>query len=155
MAIWIGAIPLSLALGGFWETFFAGLGLADERLGGYLLTAGDAESFNRVGFRWDFLIYSAGAVFAGWYFIFKRNYYDKLYHQIFNIYVLCNAFWILVIRASFSNRFAYLSWFLMALVIIYPLLKQNFFKNQHFFIGKIAVFYFSFTYLMYYVYYAE
>ena len=34
-----------------------------------------------------------------------------------------NAFWIMVIRAEFSNRFAYLSWFLYPIVLAYPLLK--------------------------------
>ena len=32
-----------------------------------------------VGFRWDFLVYSASGVFAGWYYIFKQKYQDKLY----------------------------------------------------------------------------
>ncbi len=150
---WFAAIPLSLALGGFWETLFASLGFADDRLGGYLLSEADSGTFSSTGFRWDFLIYSAGAVYAGWYFIFKRNYEDKIYYGLFNTYVICNAFWILVIRANYSNRFAYLSWFMMSIVIIYPLLKQQFFKNQHIAIGRIVLGYFAFTYFMYFIYY--
>ncbi len=150
---WFAAIPLSLVLGGFWESLFASLGFADDRLGGYLLGEVDEQAFSSTGFRWDFLIYSSGAVFTGWYFIFKKKYEDKLYHLLFNSYVICNAFWILVIRANYSNRFAYLSWFMMSIVIIYPFLKQQFFKNQHIIIGRVVLVYFGFTYLMYLVYY--
>ncbi|WP_194767569.1 EpsG family protein [Tamlana sp. I1] len=145
---WFAAIPLSLILGGFWESTFASLGFGGDRLS-YLTTEAKAGTFSRTGFRWDFLIYGAGAIFAGWYFIFKRKFNDKIYHQLFITYTICNAFWILVIRANFSNRFAYLSWFMMGLIIIYPFLKQQFFKNQHIVLGKVILLYFSFTYFMY------
>mgnify|MGYP003635553057 CR=1 FL=1 len=148
---WLLAIPLSIAFGGVWESLFAALGFGDEsRLGGYL--SGSSEEGNG-GFRYDFLFHSAFAVFAGWYFIFKKNYKDKIYIQLFNTYLIANAFWVLVIRASFSNRFAYLSWFLMAIIIIYPLLKEKMFTNQHLVLGRVVFLYFSFTYLMYTVYY--
>jgi surface polysaccharide O-acyltransferase-like enzyme len=62
--------------------------------------------------------------------------------------VFANAFWILVIRANFSNRFAYLSWFMMALVIIYPLLKKEMIKNQYKVLAKVMLIYFAFTFLM-------
>jgi len=145
--LWIFCVPLSLAAGGFWENLFANLGFEDERLG-YLVAEVDSDKFSRTGFRWDFLLYSTTAVFAGWYYIFKKNYQDKVYFWLFNIFVFANAFWILVIRANFSNRFAYLSWFIMALIIIYPLLKQHLFKNQHKIIGAILLVYFIFTYTM-------
>src|SRR5690606_25184293 len=104
--------------------------------------------FSSTGFRWDFLLYSSTAVFAGWYYIVKRNYKDKIYFWLFNTYVFSNAFWILVIRANFSNRFAYLSWFMIGLVIIYPLLKQQIIPKQHQVIGLILIAYFSFTFFM-------
>ena len=148
---WLACIPLSIALGGFWESLFASLGFEDDRLSGYL--SGENES--RGAFRYDFLIYSAFPVFAGWYFIFKRKFQDKIYNHIFNTYLIANAFWILVIRANFSNRFAYLSWFMMAIIIVYPLLKQVFFKRQHTVLGYVYVFYFSFTYFMYTIYYSD
>ncbi|PKB44656.1 EpsG-like putative glucosyltransferase [Cellulophaga sp. RHA19] len=150
---WFACIPLSLVMGGVWITIFASLGFGDERLAGYLTAEADAGTFKSTGFRWDFLFYSAFAVFAGWYFIIKRKFKDQVYFQLFNTYLICNGFWILVIRANYSNRFAYLSWFMMAIIIIYPMLKQQFFKNQHLMIGKIVLAYFAFTYLMYKVYY--
>jgi hypothetical protein len=145
--LWVLCIPLSLAAGGFWETLFAGLGFEDERLS-YLVTEADEKVFSRTGFRWDFLIYSATAVFAGWYFIFKKKFNDPIYYKLVNIYLFANAFWILVINANFSNRFAYLSWFMMALVICYPLLKKQFLNNQHQKLGWFMVAYFGFTFFM-------
>lgn len=144
---WFMCIPLSLAAGGFFESFFGTLGVGDERLE-YLTKGADATQFENTGFRWDFLLYSATAVFAGWYYIVKRKFNDKIYFWLFNTYVISNAFWILVIRANFSNRFAYLSWFMIGLVIIYPLLKQFIMPKQYKKIGLIFLIYFSFTFFM-------
>ena len=152
---WFVAIPLSLALGGFWENLFLGLGVIDEdRVIGYF---SDDQAYLdnivaiKVGFRWDFLLYSAIGVFAGYYYIFKRNFEDVFYNQLFAIYLMCNALWILVIRANFSNRFAYLSWFLLGLIIVYPLLKFSIFNKQHQVIGRISILYFLFTYILNFV----
>ncbi|WP_229669516.1 EpsG family protein [Yeosuana aromativorans] len=150
---WLACIPLSLIMGSVWITLFTSLGFGDDRLTGYLTGEASADTFSSTGFRWDFLFYSAFPVFAGWYFIFKKKFNDTFYNQLLNTYLICNGFWILVIRASFSNRFAYLSWFMMAIVIIYPMLKQQFFKNQHILIGRVILLYFGFTYAMFYVYY--
>lgn len=146
--IWFACIPISLVAGGFFEGFFGTIGLEDERLS--YLTEGNVnnDQFASTGFRWDFLLYSATAVFAGWFYIFKKNYRDKIYFWLFNTYILSNAFWILVIRANFSNRFAYLSWFMISLVILYPLLKKYILSKQHKKIGLILLFYFGFTFFM-------
>ena len=148
VAFWLLCIPLSLAAGGFWENFFATLGFEDDRIS--YLTEGNINSdkFSSIGFRWDFLFYSATAVLAGWYFIVKKGFKDKVYYRLFITYVFANAFWILVIRANFSNRFAYLSWFMMALVIIYPFLKMELMKNQNRVLAKVMLIYFAFTFLM-------
>ncbi|WP_395064869.1 EpsG family protein [Flavobacterium sp.] len=148
---WMLSVPLSLVLGGFFTSFFLGIGIIDEKeIAGYLGEFNQAaEGVElKVGFRWDFLLYSASGVFAGWFFIFKKKYEDKLYFHLFNIYLIVNAFWVLVIRANYSNRFAYLSWFMLGIVIIYPLLKAKFYENQHQVVARIIVVYFAFTYLM-------
>ena len=85
----------------------------------------------------------------------KKGFKDNFYNQIFSTYLICNAFWILVIRANFSNRCAYLSWFLMRVVIIYPYLRKRFYVKQEIVIAKVLTAYFMFTYLMYLVYYSE
>lgn len=154
LVFWISCIPLSIALGGFWESLFASLGFADERLGAYLVGGvNEEDSFSSTGFRYDFLVYSAGAVAVGWYFIFRKKFKDLVYIHLYNTYLISNAFWILVIRANFSNRFAYLSWFMMGLVIIYPYITQKFFVKHHVIVGKVLTVYFLFTYLMFYIYY--
>jgi predicted GNAT superfamily acetyltransferase len=59
----------------------------------------------------------------------------------------------MMIRASYSNRFAYLSWFLYALVLAYPCLKFPIWKDQ----GRKASFIFlahlGFTLFMNLIYY--
>jgi hypothetical protein len=45
---------------------------------------------------------------------------DPFYARLVNAYLLTNAVWVLVIHANFSNRFAYLSWFMMPWVLLYP-----------------------------------
>ncbi|MCF6294476.1 MAG: EpsG family protein [Flavobacteriaceae bacterium] len=150
---WLITIPLSLFLGSVWISLFSSLGFADDRLGGYLTGKADAQ-FEDLSFRWDFLIYSGSAVFTGWFFIFKKGFKDVYYNRLLNIYLIANSFWILVIRANFSNRFAYISWFMIGIIIIYPFLKQQFYKNQNLVIGRVLMLYFSFTYFMYYIYYS-
>lgn len=146
LIIWFLSIPLSLAVPGFWENLFSGL-VGDQR-SVYLTEEANSEVFSSVGFRWDFLLYSASGIFAGWYYLFKKKFQDPIYGKLFNTYIIANAFWILVIRANFSNRFAYLSWFMLALVIIYPLLKRQFLKYQFRVLGLILLSYFIFTYFM-------
>lgn len=146
--IWFIAIPLSLVGGSSWSNLFASLGLAD-RTSGYLTNSEkNLEQFSQTGFRWDFLIYSASAVFMGAYFIFKKKITDPFYIHVFGIYCIANAFWILVITAAFSNRFAYLSWFLMPVIFAYPMFRYKIWKEQYKIFGGILFIYFMFTYFM-------
>lgn len=144
---WLAAIPVSLIAGGTLQVLFSGL-MQDDRTS--YLTAGNVndDTFSGTGFRWDFVLYSAAAVYAGWYYIFKKNYRDQRYLLIYGTFLIANAFWIIVIKANFSNRFAYLSWFLMGLVIGYPLLKEYMFKDHNTKIIYILLSYFAFTFLM-------
>ncbi len=148
--LWLPAIPLSLLGGSAWSSFFANIGFAEDRTGGYL-TGGSNEyndQFSQTGFRIDFLLYSASAVYAGWYFIFKKKIVDPFYIHLFGIYCIANAFWILVITAAFSNRFAYLSWFLMPAVIAYPMFRYRIWDDQHRRFAVILFLYFMFTFFM-------
>ncbi|WP_395044877.1 EpsG family protein [Flavobacterium sp.] len=148
---WLFTIPLSLALGGFFTAFFLGLGIIEEKSVSSYLGEFDQASEGvllKVGFRWDFLLYSASGVFAGWYYVIKKKFEDPFYFQLLNVFLLVNGFWVLVIKANYSNRFAYLSWFLLGVIIIYPLLKSKFFENQHQVIARIIIAYFAFTYFM-------
>lgn len=143
---WLACIPLSLVAGGFWEGLFAGF-MADDRVS-YLTGTNEQGEFSSTGFRWDFLLYSASAVYAAYFFIFKKKFVDPAYNRLVCIYLAANGFWILVIRANFSNRFAYLSWFMMGIIIVYPFLKKIQIKNQHRVLATVLLAYFAFTYLM-------
>jgi hypothetical protein len=126
---WIVSIVLSLTIGSQIEEFFVSLGF-DDRMEEYLNA--DEETmgqFSSVGFRWDFLLYSCVPIVMGWYLIFKKRIYNRTYLLLLGTYIFANAFWIMVIRSSFSNRFAYLSWFIYPIVLAYPLLKLPIWKK--------------------------
>ena len=144
---WLLSIPLSLVAGGAVQGMFAGL--MDDSRSTYL-TGGNVnnDSFSSTGFRWDFLLYSAAPVYNAYYFIFKKKWISPIYNKIVCVYLTSNAFWILVIKANFSNRFAYLSWFMMAVVIAYPWVQQQFVPDQTKKMAIILLAYFSFTFLM-------
>lgn len=148
LVIWLLSIPISLLSGNYWETVLSQIGIDDPRLN-YLVTEASSEKFSKIGFRWDFLVYSAMPVAFGFYYIVQRKYSDKVYFLIFNTYLISNAFWILVIRANYSNRFAYLSWFIIPFVVIYPLLQSRFYYRQHQVIGILLVIYFLLTFFLY------
>lgn len=97
----------------------------DKRMSEYLNMSykGMEQMFSNIGFRWDFIIYSLIPIIAGVKYIYTYCYEDKLFIRLFNTYIASNAFWLLTIHVPYNNRFAYLSWFLYPIVLIYPLLK--------------------------------
>lgn len=119
---WILSIIISLVAGGAVTAMFAGLGFDGRE--SYLTSFHDGM-FSHTGFRWDFLIYSMMPIVLGYYVIIKKGIEDKTYTILLNTYTLANAFWVMVIRANYSNRFAYLSWFMYPIVLAYPLLKLD------------------------------
>jgi hypothetical protein len=144
-------------------SYFAGFGIqywiarlnltsGDDRLSDYLTQTDAAEILRKegatvvIGFRWDFLIFSSMAVLVGYYFIFRRKFQDEYYHWIYNIYLITNAFWVLVIRASYSNRFAQISWFIMPIVLIYPFMKQRFWTNHERMTGFALLLFYAFAF---------
>lgn len=144
---WIASIFLSLVAGGSIEAFFTGLGF-DDRLSNYATDDSADAMFSSTGFRWDFLLYSAMPILLGYYVVIKRKIWDKNYLLLLHTYILCNSFWVMMIRAAFSNRFAYLSWFLYALVLIYPCLKLPIWKDQGKKVGLIVMAHLLFTLIM-------
>ncbi len=149
--IWIASIIVSFFGGNFFTSFFASLGF-DDRMVTYTLSNGYAKQFSRTGFRWDFLLYSSVPILMAWYVSVKRNIQDNWYNAICVAYCLCNAFWVLVIRAEFSNRFAYLSWFMYPFVIVYPLINMPVWENQDRRTGQILLAYCGFTVFMNFIY---
>lgn len=144
---WISTIIFSLSLGDFFQHFFSRF-IIDDRASYLTIENTNTEIFSSIGFRWDFILYSAMPVVLGYFFIFYKNFQDEIYKVIYRMYVIANGVWILVIYANFSDRFAYLSWFIMPLVVIYPFLCKSDMKKQHQKIGWIILLTFSFTFFM-------
>lgn len=146
---WIACVGLSYVAGFRIQNFLAGIGFGeDERFSDYLTgdnMIGSLVQMNMV-FRWDFLAYSALGVAVGYYFIFRRNFKDEYYHWIYNTYLITNAFWVLIIRAAYSNRFAQISWFILPIVLIYPFLKQRFWTNHEKMMGYAILLFYAFTF---------
>ena len=153
LRFWLASIAISLVAGTAVTNFFASLGF-DDRMSSYATDASEyGTAFNRTGFRWDFLLYSAFPVAMIWYVTRFRRFTDMAYTLFANVYLLCNAFWIMVIRSSFSNRFAYLSWFIYPIVMAMPLLRMNLWKDQDRRTAIILFFYCGFTFFMFFIYY--
>lgn len=133
-SVWFCAIVISLLFGEI-ITHFISLISYDERLAEILQKGEDVanewgvEMENR--FRWDFLLYSSMPILLGAYTLFYRKIYNNTYLILLGTYIYANAFWVLVIRDLFSNRFAYLSWYLYPIVLAYPLLNLPVFKKNH------------------------
>ena len=152
---WVLSIFISLVSGNAVGELFAGLGF-DDRMSGYFEDQNDEETmslFSAGGFRFDFLLYSAMPVVMTWYMTVKRNFRDRAFNIIANTYILTNAFWVMVIRAAYSNRFAYLSWFIYPLVIVYPILRFRAWESQDQNSASIILAYAGFTYFMFFFYY--
>lgn len=172
---WIASIGLSLVAGGALTNFFSGLGF-DDRMSSYANSMDqDAHQFSQTGFRWDFLLYSAMPVWLAWYVTKKAETERAMYGdtieeaetnitgagriadahsmRVFNIlattYILANSFWVMVIRAAFSNRFAYLSWFLYPVVIAYGVIRLHIWEDQDKKAGLILLAHAGFTLIMF------
>lgn len=172
--LWIASIGISLVAGSAAINFFAGLGF-DDRMSSYGTSTEDASQFSNTGFRWDFLLYSAMPVWLAWHVTKKAEMERALYGdtaeeaetnitgagriadahsmRVFNIlattYILANSFWVMVIRASFSNRFAYLSWFLYPVVIAYGVIRLHIWEDQDKKAGLILLAHAGFTLIMF------
>lgn len=128
--LWVGCIILSIFAGSYFQNLFGSLGF-DDRMSSYSGYAQEQvmSQFSHRGFRWDFLLYSAMPVWIAWY-VMDKGKADRAFTIIANTYIIANSFWVLICRVAFSNRFAYLSWFLYGLVIAYAVVRLPLWKNQ-------------------------
>lgn len=122
---WLLSFVLSFTMGHYFEILFQGF--VEDRRRSYFNSAG-TEGY-KVGFRWDFLIYSTLPIILGYYYIYKLKLRSAFYQFIWRAYLGTNAIWVLVIRANFTDRFAYLSWFMFPILLFYPLLNQQLYRN--------------------------
>lgn len=124
------------------------IGESDDRYSTY--TSEETLERYKAGFRIDFIIYSAIPILVGRFYLFKLKLKDDIYQRLFNTYLFANAIWLLVIRMAFTDRMAYLSWFLIPFILLYPLLKYPLPINQKKWVIIILLGIFGFTSFMYF-----
>ena len=151
-AIWVFSFVVALLHISFFQQLFAGL--ADEQGASYLLGEGEHIRHDILGgFRIDFILYSAVPILIGWIATTKKRIQSKPYNFVLNLYILTNSIWILCMYAEFTNRIAYLSWFMLPIVIIYPFLKEEWGPSQYHTFHWVALGHLGFTLFMQYIYY--
>lgn len=132
--IWIAFLLLSFLFGSGFATLFGDyFSFTDNRIDYYL---GENELVYKTGFRVDFIIYSFLPILLSLYYK-KKGYSNSFYSHLLSTYVLCNGFWLLLIRIPFTDRVAYLSWFLIPFIALYPLLTQRIVERQKLLVALI------------------
>ena len=115
---WLFCLAMAVLHISFFQTLFADF--SDESGAAYLTSNSNNAWGGRGGFRMDFVVYSAMPILIGYYVKYKYKLKDKLYDIMLNIYLTCNGVWMLCMYAEFTNRIAYLSWFMYPIILIYP-----------------------------------
>jgi hypothetical protein len=151
--IWLACIALSYMLRENTVNFINPLlsSLLEDKRADIYSNKEELEDFISKSFRFDFVLYSAAPIVLGWYYKNKKKYSEIFYDQLLNTYIITNSVWILFFMfAPFTNRFAYLSWCLMPVLMIYPLLKTTLMKNQYQFISYLILGNLVFTLIMFF-----
>lgn len=150
VAIWVACCVIAFLLPDVVTDFLASMDSGGkDRMGYYATQATDkAGLFSRTGYRWDFLLYSAVPIAIGWLLVVKDKVHDEMYTFLLNVYIYANSFWVLINTVAYSNRFAYLSWFIYPLLLAYPFFKIPVMKYQGFAAGVMIIFFSLFTFLM-------
>lgn len=149
-AFWV----LCLIISGLHITYFQMLfgGMSDDGGASYLLkTEGDGFG-GKGGFRIDFILYSALPIAIGYIALFKKKLQSKEYSILYNYYLLTNGVWMLCMYASFTNRIAYLSWFVYPIILVYPLLKMHWGADKNQLFKYVTIFNLCFTLVMAYLF---
>lgn len=142
--IWIVSFIIAALHITWFQHYFAGF--TDEHGASYLLSSRNS------GFRIDFILYSAVPVFIGYFLTFKYKVISRTYNTILNLYLLTNSVWMLCMYSNFTNRIAYLSWFLYPIVLLYPLVNLYWSENQDRYLNYIIFGHLGFTLFMTFVY---
>lgn len=151
VGIWFGCILLSLLFAEPLKNLMSGL-IDDGRASYYInqqVSTQGTIAFSRTGFRWDFLLYSALPIALGWYAITKQKIKDETYIFLLTTYIFANSVWCLINSVAYSNRFAYLSWFLYPIIIVYPLAKLKVTSSQGVIAGGLLIFFIIFNWIFF------
>ena len=149
--IWVGSLLLSILHVTFFQDLFAGM--TDAQGAGYLNFEMDEHWASVIRFRPDFVLYSSIPVIIGYRMVNVHRVRSKMYDFILNMYLLTNSVWMLCMYATFTNRIAYLSWFMYPIVLIYPFLEQKWGVNQYRILRIVVYGHLAFTLFMQFIYY--
>jgi len=150
---WLFCLLMAVAHISLFQELFAGM--TDESGAGYLNWDVNDDWGGKGGFRLDFVIYSAMPVLMGYYVKYKYLMEDKLYDAMLYIYLICNGVWMLCMYAQFTNRIAYLSWFMYPILLVYPCYAIA--NENHPLVlvrQKVVLLHLAFTLFMVLIYYA-
>lgn len=121
---WLWLMCLALSIVNINLTpFFESLGFIDNRVSQYIVE--ERSGYYGAGFRIDFILYSVAPILFVKYYFTKIPTIAPIYYKVYSSYLLVNALWLLVIRMDYTDRFAYLSWFMIPFLITYPCLNYN------------------------------
>lgn len=149
---WIACFLIAILHITAFQELFAGM--SDEHGATYLIGSGPEGDGTKGGFRIDFIIYSSMPILVGYYTIFrKRLKVSEKYRQLINFYLFTNGIWMLCMYASFTNRIAYLSWFMYPIVLIYPILYEQWGCNKYKVFSYVMLTHLGFTLFMMFIYY--
>lgn len=154
--VWIVCLLISTMHITYFQTLFAEMAYSQGDASGveYLTSSSGSEWGGKSGFRFDFVIYSAMPILVGYYAILKKRLQlSSEYKLLLNIYLIANAIWMLCMYAEFTNRIAYLSWFLFPFILIYPFLKENWGPTRYQTLSKVVIANLAFTLFMHLIYY--
>lgn len=147
---WLFCLLMAIVHVTFFQDIFSGM--TDEQGRTYLTESGDWGG--QSGFRIDFVIYSAMPVLMGYYVKYKYELEDELYDIMLHVYLVCNGVWMLCMYAQYTNRIAYLSWFMYPILLIYPCYTIE--DENHPLVlirQKVVLYHLYFTLFMLFVYY--
>ena len=152
---WCFCLLVAAAHISFFQELFAGI-LSDtgDNSGADYLNSVNEDWGGKTGFRIDFVLYSAMPILVGYWAVYKKRLQlSKIYTCLLNLYMTLNGTWMLCMYANFTNRIAYLSWFLYPIVLIYPFLNENWGASRYKTLSKVVLAHLGFTLFMHFVYY--
>lgn len=135
----------------FFQHFFADF--TTDHGAEYLIAEGGQHG-GKGGFRIDFILYSSMPLLVGYNAVFKKKMrLSPLYKDLLNLYLALNGIWMLCMYANYTNRIAYLSWFLYPIVLIYPFLQEQWGRSRYKTFGLVMLGHLGFTLFMNIIYY--
>ena len=149
--LWVFCLVMAFSHITAFAHYFAGA--TTEHGASYLLGDGMNDG-TKGGLRLDFIVYSAMPVLVGWYTVFKKNIeLSDTYKNLLNLYLSLNGIWMLCMYANYTNRIAYLSWFLYPIVLIYPFLQEEWGEDKYKKFSYVMLAHLGFTLFMQIIYY--